>query len=247
MKISSPLYPAFLSRSRASLGLKASGARLASKWLSPLAMGPLGHDAAPAPQLLDDGLAIDGQRQRLLDERIVERRPLAVDGEHVEPGVERALDLGRGIAIDALALIGGELGDDVHLALEHRGHARRRLGDRAHDPAVDLDLAAPVVGVGVEHGLVVLDPRHEANRARADGLGVESVVARRFHVLLRHDLAAVEREPPGQERIGLLGVDHERHGIRRLDPVDGGEARWPPWSWRPDRTCARGSTWRRPT
>src|SRR5262249_56443915 len=30
-------------------------------------------------------------------------------------------------------------------------------------------------------------------------------------------------EPPGQERIRLLGMDHQRRGLRRLDPLDGGE------------------------
>ena len=152
------------------------------------------------------------ERQRLLDERVVERRPLAVHRQDVEPGVERARHPRGGVGVHALLLIGRELGDDVDLALEQRGDARRRLGDGADDPAVDVDLAAPVVGVGVEHGLVVLHPRHEAHGPGADGLGVEGVVAHRLQVLLRHDLAAVERQPRGQERVGLLGVDDERDG-----------------------------------
>jgi hypothetical protein len=41
--------------------------------------GPARNDTAPLPQLLDDQLAVDSQRERLLHQRIVERRPLAVD------------------------------------------------------------------------------------------------------------------------------------------------------------------------
>src|SRR5439155_26059590 len=56
-------------------------------------------------------------------------------------------------------------------------------------------------------------------------LVVESVVADRLDVLLRHDLAAVEGQPRGQQRVGLLGVDDERVRIGRLDAVDRGERR----------------------
>ena len=185
--------------------------------------GAARHDATSAPELLHDGLTVDGQRQRLLHERVVQRRPLAVHPEHVEAPVEGARHPRGRVAGHPLALVGRELGDDVHLALEQGRDARRRLRDRPHGPAVDLDLAAPVVGVGLEHRLVVLHPGAEAHRAGADGLGVEGVVADRLEVLLRHDLPAVEREPRGQQRIRLLGRDHERVRVRRLDLLDRGE------------------------
>src|SRR5205814_657331 len=62
------------------------------------------HDAAPAPELLHDRLAIDRHRERLLHERVVEGWALAVDGEHVETRVEGAGDTRRGVVGDALAL-----------------------------------------------------------------------------------------------------------------------------------------------
>ena len=181
------------------------------------------HDAAPAPQLLDDRLAVDRERQRLLHQRIVERRPFAVDGHHVEPGVERAGHARRRGAGHALALVGGELRDDVHLALEQRGDARRGLRDRAHHEAIEVRLAAPVAVVGLDHELVVLGPRHELHGAGADGLGVERVVAGRLHVLLGDDLAAVEGQARRQQWIGFLGVDHQRRRVGRVDLVDRGQ------------------------
>src|SRR5581483_4184500 len=42
-------------------------------------------------------------------------------------------------------------------------------------------------------------------------------------VPLRHDLAAVEGQPGRQQGVGLLGVDHKRPRVGRLDPVDRGE------------------------
>src|SRR2546426_12646668 len=94
------------------------------------------------------------------------------------------------VAVHALALAGRQLGDDVHLALEQRGHAWRHLGDGPHDEAVEVRPAAEVVGVGLEHDLVVLRPRHESHGPGPDRLGVEGVVADRLEILLRHDLAA---------------------------------------------------------
>src|SRR3989440_11871614 len=91
---------------------------------------PARNDAAPAPELLDDRVAVDGERQRLFDERVVERRALRVDREDVEARVERAHHPGRGVAGDALALVWRELRGHRHLALEKRRGARRPLRDR---------------------------------------------------------------------------------------------------------------------
>ncbi len=113
----------------------------------------------------------------------------------------------------------------MYLALEQRGDAGSRLGNGAHDEPVHVDLAAPVVGIGVEHGLVVLHPRAEPHGAGAHGLGVERVGADRLQVFLWHDLASVEGQASGQERIGLLRVNDERIRIRGLDPVDRGQGR----------------------
>src|SRR6059058_2033295 len=88
-----------------------------------------------------------------------------------------------------------------------RSDATRRLRDRTEDDPVDVDPAAPVVGGRLEDELVVLCPRDEAHRPRADGLGVELIVADLLDVLLRDDLTAVEGDARGKERVGLLGVD----------------------------------------
>src|SRR5207249_6082394 len=183
---------------------------------------PARDDTAPSPELLHDRLAVHGERQRLLDERVVERRTLAVHGQDVEARVQRARDLRRSVAPDALLLVGRELRDDIHLALKERGDAGRRLRDRPDDDPVHFVPAAPIVRVRLEHELVVLRPRDEAHRARADGLGVELLAAHLLHVLLRDDLAAVEGEARGEQRVGLLGVDDERGRVGRLDAVDRG-------------------------
>ncbi len=163
--------------------------------------------------------------KRLLHQRIIERGPLAVHAEHVEPRVERADDPGRRVGVDAVGLIGWKLGDDVHFALQHGRDPRGRLRDRPHDPAIDIDAAAPVVRVGIEDGFVILHPRREPDRARPHRLRVEGVVADRLQVFLGHDLAAVEPEARRQERVGLLAVNDEGVGVRSLDPIDRAERR----------------------
>ena len=55
------------------------------------------------------------------------------------------------------------------------------------------------------------------NGTRPDRLGVELVVADRLEVFLRDDLATVEGEAGGEERIGLLGVEHNGERVGRLD------------------------------
>ena len=120
--------------------------------------GPAGHDAAPPPQLLDDEVAVDAEGEGLLDQGIVERGHLAVHGQDVEAGVERAGHPRGGIARDLLPVVGGQLGDDVDLALEEGGDAWGHLGDGPHHHPVEVGLAAPVVGAGLEHDLVVLGP-----------------------------------------------------------------------------------------
>src|SRR5207247_7820385 len=162
---------------------------------------------------------------RLLSDRMVQRLPLAVHAQYVHPRVEDARGPRRGVAGDALALVGRHLDDDIGLALQEGRDARRRLRDRPHDPAVHVDLAAPVAPVGVEDGPVVLDPGAEADGPGTDRLGVEGVVADRLDVLLRHDLAAIEGQPRGQQRVGLLGVYDERVWHGPLDALDGAPGR----------------------
>ncbi|NUN51967.1 MAG: AAA family ATPase, partial [Planctomycetaceae bacterium] len=137
----------------------------------------------------------------------------AVRSVHVEPSV-RAY---------AVAVVRRQLRDEVGLALEQGGDARGHLRDRPQDHPVDVDLAAPVVGVGIEDRAVVLRPRPEAHGPRADRLLAEDLRAHRLQVLLGHDLSAVERQARRQVRIRLLGVDDQRRRIRSLDAVDGRE------------------------
>ena len=185
--------------------------------------GAAGNDASPSPQLLDDDLSVDGQGERLLHQRIVERRPPRVHGEHVEPAVERAAHDGAGVGLDSLALVGRNLGDQVHLALEQGRHAGCHLGQGPNDEPIEVHPAAPVVRVRFEHDPVVLRPRDEAHGSRTDRLLAEGVGADGVQVSLGHDLPAVEPESRRQQRIGLLGVDDQRRRVRRLDPLHGRE------------------------
>jgi hypothetical protein len=86
-----------------------------------------------------------------------------------------------------------------------------------------LDLAAPVIGIGVEHDLVVLRPRHEAYGAGSHGLGVERLGSRCLQIFPGHDLAAIEGQARGKQWIGLLRGDDEGHGVGGLDLLDGAE------------------------
>ena len=187
--------------------------------------GAARDDAAAAPQLLDDQLAVDGERQRLLHQRVIERRDIAVHADAVEAGVQRAHDAGGRVGVHPIPVIGRQLGDDIHLALEQARDPRRHLWDGADDHPIEVGLAPPVIPVGLHHDLVVLGPRDEAHRPRADGLGIEGVSAHRLQVLLRHDLPAIEGQALREQRVGLLGVDDEGRGVGRLDSVDGGEHR----------------------
>src|SRR5499425_3709504 len=66
-----------------------------------------------------------------------------------------------GMVPHLLHLIRRQLRDHVDLALEQRGHAGGRFGDGPEDEPVEVHAAAPVVGHGVEHQLVVLAPGNE--------------------------------------------------------------------------------------
>src|SRR5581483_9385507 len=69
--------------------------------------GAARDDAASAPELLHDRLAIDGEREGLLHERVVERRPLAVHRQHVEAGVEGPATRVEGLAATRSSWSGG--------------------------------------------------------------------------------------------------------------------------------------------
>src|SRR3989442_10108190 len=56
--------------------------------------GAAGHDAASPPQLFDDELAVHGQREGLLHQRVVEGPALAVHRQDIEPRLARAYHLG---------------------------------------------------------------------------------------------------------------------------------------------------------
>src|SRR6266540_6045256 len=70
------LVPGFLEPLARLLGVVGQRRQRGIEVIVALGNGAAGHDAAAAPELLDDGLAVDGEGERLLDERIVERRPL---------------------------------------------------------------------------------------------------------------------------------------------------------------------------
>src|SRR5205823_4234694 len=69
---------------RRAIGIEAKGVTLGDR--------AVGNDALSPPEALDDGVAIDRERERLLDFRIVERRNFGVDGQNIEAGIEGAFD-----------------------------------------------------------------------------------------------------------------------------------------------------------
>ena len=191
-------------------GRTSSGGSEASKWLSPLAIGPLGTMPRPRHSSLTISVAVDGQRQRLLDERVVERLDLAVHGQHVEAGVERAAPRAwwrcrsrarRGRAAAAVMMSTSPLS---------RAATRGAIsGIGADDHAVEVGLAAPVVGVGLQHDLVVLGPRHERTGPVPTGFWLKASGPTDSTYFSRHDLAAVEGQARRQQRVRLLGVDDD--------------------------------------
>ena len=141
---------------------------------------PVGHDAAAAPQLLHDGLAVDGERQRLLDERVVERRALGVDAEDVEARrrarrrraswrcrLTRSPWSGGSCVITSTSPLSSAA---TRGAVSGIGRARSRGRRRSCRPS------SP--GWPRSTALSSFDPRDEAHRPGADRLGVEGVAAR---------------------------------------------------------------------
>ena len=134
-------------------------------------------------------------------------------------------------------------GDDVDAPrAEFRG-ARARIGDRAEDEPLRHRLAAPVIGVGLEHDPLAALPFHEAVGSGAERLRRERVHAdprvgagqdvqageveeqRRKRGLRRDldrlgidDARALRRSQVCVDRaplVGELGVDRELHVLRR--------------------------------
>ena len=181
------------------------------------------NDPPSVPELFDDGVAVDREGQRLLHQRIVERRPLGVDAQDDQPREQDVLDLRAGVPGYLVRVVGRKIEDDVDLALEERGDARRRLGNRSKDDPVDVRLPAPIVPGRLKDEPVVLHPRYEPQGSTADRPGVELLGADRRIVLPGDDLASVERKARGKQGVRLLGVDVDDEGIGSLDPIHGRE------------------------
>ena len=134
-------------------------------------------------------------------------------------------------------------GDDVDAPRAELRGAGARIGDRAEDEPLGRRLAAPVVGVGLEHDPLAALPFHEAVGSGAERLARERVHAD-LRVGARQDVQAGEVEDQRRERgfrrdldrlgiddacalrrpqvgvdraplVGELGVDRELHVLRR--------------------------------
>ena len=106
------------------------------------------------------------------------------------------------------------------LPLRRSRDARRDVRHDAEGHRLERGLAAPVLVVGLQHGLHALLPRGEAIGAAADGREVEGLVAHLLDDGLGHD--GELHELRHQRRVGRLGLhdDLGALGLRRHDLVE---------------------------
>ena len=185
-----------------------------------------------AQEVPDDGVPVDRMVDRLahlpvLDRALGPRVELVVGDDHP---VGRLADDGVRARGHALHLVGRDVLDDVGLAVEQGGDPRGGLGDEPERDALDLRLAAPVVGVRLQRHPVALHPLDELEGAGPDRMEGE-VVALLLHVLWRqHDDAPAARVGgAGQEHGERPLADHvDRVLVDDLDPLHRGERRLGP-------------------
>jgi len=124
-----------------------------------------------------------------------------------------------GAALELGDEVGGHADDQIDGAGEQLGEPRLVLDDRAVDDPIELDRAAPVVGVLLDDDLLPPLPAHVAEGAR--GHGVERVVGAPLpDGGGAHDGGGAGGEDGEEGRARLL--QHEAHGgvIHRLDGLD---------------------------
>ena len=177
------------------------------------------HDAADvvlaAAQDVDEGLAIERERQGLADLRIVEGRGRGIDDQIVgDVGRHQLADGLRRLRLDVLEQRDRHVGRERHVELA--GHERQDAGRAVLDhlpvDAVEIGLALlPVVRVAHElHRLAALE-LDELERPRADRIGA--------HVLGR-DVAGIDRGVArGEQRDerGLRPVENEGDLVVAVD------------------------------
>jgi hypothetical protein len=135
------------------------------------------------------------------------------------------LDLRARVRRHLVDVVGGQLCHDIELSLQKTCDPRANLWNGTEDDAIHIDLSTPVVRHGFQHNSIILDPFDQAHGPRANRLGAKRIGTDLFEVCLRKHLPSEERQPRGQERVGLLGVEQHRVRIGRFDPLDGREDR----------------------
>jgi hypothetical protein len=97
---------------------------------------------------LDDGLAVDGQRDGLTDLGVVERGLLRVGGDQVDARRREHERLQLGVGSELGELVGRRPLDQVCAATAHGGHASAVVGEHLEGQGVEHRLALlPVVRV----------------------------------------------------------------------------------------------------
>ena len=205
------------------LGLGLAGCTLG---LREVDVGVLGEDlrdgadlrgAAPGEHLLDERLAVHPDVERTARLGLGgdrhghrQRNPTPVGGAHTG-------DLEAVTPLDALGQARRQRGA-VDLPGDDLLHAGVVVLDVTDDDLVHLGLAAAVLVVGHERGLVRRELL-ELERARANGLGVELGVRRvtRGDLLARRD---AEEQARGEAAVRRLEAEDDRGGVRRLHLVD---------------------------
>ncbi len=94
---------------------------------------------------------------------------------------------------------------------QQRGQPRAELGDEAERDAIEIGWALPVVGVLLEHQLLVAHPLHELEGAGPDRLGGQRLHALLLERLGRHEEDVGGGHPIDQPGPGLVG--DEPHGV----------------------------------
>lgn len=171
-------------------------------------------DAVAGQEPVDDGLLVNG---------VGGGHPHVGVGHHLDvveenhPDVaDRRGDACQRAALQPVVFLIGHFQRDVGVAALHLGHPGGGVGDELDCHGVELGLAAPIVGVGLQTDEgVPLELFHHVG-AGADGGGLEALGADLFVIGLGQDVAGEEIHPLEDRRVELGDVGND---LVALDPV----------------------------
>ena len=169
---------------------------------------------------LQDRLVIDGVVQRLTDPDVAERLAAMIVVHVVEPHLREEPDGDALDALERLDLVGGHVRGDVQLAAAELEHPGVVVGQHLEAQLVQVRVRLlPVVGIPLQHQVVVLHPFAQDVGSAAHGVLPEGVPLR-GHLLLGRDRGRVQGRIRQEGGRGRLERDHQGMGIRGRRAAD---------------------------